>query len=294
MNTLINFYNAMRAAGLEPPPKIEPGRLHRFPGAGKRPGNTAGWCKLFADSKGGCFGDWSTGLSAHWQAARAQSHSKAEQAAFLRQLAQARAEAARLQELAQGQAADRARVIWTAAVPAPANHPYLVRKQIRSRWARLHKGALVLPVIDFDHRLHSLQFIDGDGTKRLLSGGRKRGCLIPVAGDPAQAPRVIICEGWATGSSLADDEPQAAVLAAIDAGNLEPVAVACRCRWPRAELVIAGDDDRLTPGNPGMAKARSAALAADALLALPQWPENAPLILSDFNDLAIWLRGGAP
>ena len=32
--------------------------------------------------------------------------------------------------------------------------------------------------------------------------------------------------------------------------------------------------------------------ASGALLALPQWPEDAPEHLTDFNDLAVWLAGG--
>jgi putative DNA primase/helicase len=83
------------------------------------------------------------------------------------------------------------------------------------------------------------------------------------------------------------------VLAALNAGNLKPVAVACRQHWPSAEIIIAGDDDRQTNGNPGATKAREAAIAAGAELALPQWPEGAPENLSDFNDLAVWLAGGA-
>ena len=38
-------------------------------------------------------------------------------------------------------------------------------------------------------------------------------------------------------------------------------------------------------------KARAAAIAADALLALPQWPMGSPETLTDFNDLAAWLAG---
>jgi len=151
----------------------------------------------------------------------------------------------------------------------------------------------MLPVTTFEGSISSLQFIAPDGRKRLLSGGRKRGCFIAVAGDEDQAQRVIICEGWATGCTLAKEEPSALILAAIDAGNLKPVAVAARSRWPTAELVIAGDDDRLTPGNPGASKARAAAIAADALLALPQRPADAPEHLTDFNDLDRWLAGGA-
>lgn len=56
--------------------------------------------------------------------------------------------------------------------------------------------------------------------------------------------------------------------------------------------MIADDDDRLMAGNPGATKAKSAAIASGALLALPHWPENVPEYLTDFNDLAVWLAGG--
>nr|VFJ67451.1 MAG: putative DNA primase/helicase [Candidatus Kentron sp. FM]VFJ69182.1 MAG: putative DNA primase/helicase [Candidatus Kentron sp. FM]VFK17966.1 MAG: putative DNA primase/helicase [Candidatus Kentron sp. FM] len=102
---------------------------------------------------------------------------------------------------------------------------------------------------------------------------------------------MIICEGWATGCTLAEDEPEALVLAAIDAGNLKAVAMEARHHWPSVERVIAGDDDRQTPGNPGATKARAAAIASGAVLAFPQWPEGAPDTLTDFNDLVQWARG---
>jgi putative DNA primase/helicase len=86
--------------------------------------------------------------------------------------------------------------------------------------------------------------------------------------------------------------PGALVLSAIDAGNLEKVAVNARRSWPSADLVIAGDDDRSTPGNPGRAKALAAARAAGARVEFPKWPEDAPASLTDFNDLAVWLGGG--
>ena len=138
--------------------------------------------------------------------------------------------------------------------------------------------------------LTGLQFIAPDGTKRLLSGGRKQGCVIRVAGDIETADRVIICEGWATGCTLAESCPESLVLAAIDAGNLKSVALAARKLWHSVEIIIAGDDDWQTSGNPGATKARNAAIAANALLALPQWPDDAPEGLTDFNDLATWQK----
>jgi len=290
-DALSQFRDAIRATGLEPPDVIELGKLHRFPGNGKRPSNRAGWCLLFDDGLGGCFGDWSSGPSETWQAKRDKSLSRAERAAFARRVEEAKKQAEAERRIRQAEAAKRAAAIWNAATPATGDHPYLTHKRIRPHGAKLNKGALVLPVIDFTGRLTSLQFIAADGGKLLLSGGRKRGCFIPVAGDMTNPTRVIICEGWATGCTLAEDEPTALVLAAIDAGNLESVAPSVRRHWPTAELVIAGDDDRLTAGNPGATKAK-AAIASGALMALPQWPKGAPEHLTDFNDLAVWLAGG--
>lgn len=292
-DVLLQFRDAIRSTGLEPPDAIEPGKLHRFPGVGKGPGNRAGWCKLFDDCLGGCFGDWSSGLSRTWFSKQDRPRSPQAQAALSRQVKAARWHAERALQARQAVAAHRARKLWDEAPAAPRHHTYLLAKGIEPHNARLHKGCLMLPVTRFDGSITSLQFIAPDGHKRLLSGGRKRGCFIAVAGDEESAQRVIICEGWATGCTLAGEEPSALILAAIDAGNLQAVAVAARRRWPSAELVIAGDDDRLTPGNPGATKAREAAIATDALLALPQWPADAPEHLTDFNDLARWLAGGA-
>ena len=286
------FIEAMQAVGLEPPEDIEPGKFHRFPGVGKRLSNRAGWCILFEDGQGGCFGDFSSGLDETWQAKRDKPYSREERAKFARQVNAAKEQAEAKRQQQHANAAGKAASIWNEATPANNDHPYLDRKRIQPHGARIHKGALVLPVMDFTGRLTSLQFIANDGGKRLLSGGRKRGCFIPVSGEGENPFRVIICEGWATGCTLAEDEPTTLVLSAIDAGNLGPVAVAARRRWPSAELIIAGDDDRLTACNPGASKARTAAIAANASLALPQWPDNAPEHLTDFNDLAGWLAGG--
>ena len=67
--TAQRFGAAMRAAGLEPPENIQPGKLHRFSTNGKR-NDDAGWCLLFPDLLGGAFGDHRTGLSETWQAKR--------------------------------------------------------------------------------------------------------------------------------------------------------------------------------------------------------------------------------
>jgi putative DNA primase/helicase len=68
--------------------------------------------------------------------------------------AQEEADVARERE----ETAKKATAIWNVATPADDNHPYLVHKRIKAHGARLHKGALVIPVRS-GSELQSLQFI---------------------------------------------------------------------------------------------------------------------------------------
>ena len=194
-----------------------------------------------------------------------------------KRVAAARRDYQRKRERMQANAADRARRLWRKARPAEPSHQYLQAKSITPGHARQLGERLVLPLVDLDGHLCSLQFIGPDGSKRFIRGGRKQGCMIPVAGQRG-ADRILICEGWATGMTLARMEPGSLVLAALDAGNLQPVALDCRRRWPDAEIIICGDADDV-----GREKARSAALAAGALVAIPDIP---PEVGSDWNDAA--------
>lgn len=286
------FRSAILETGLTPPPYIEPGKVYRFPGLNKSSSNLAGWCLLFEDGLGGCFGDWSTGLHQNWHLQGKYSLGRADSDRLKKAANAARLRNQSKRDMLATRAAKSAVSIWNASLLAPKDFPYLTRKKIKSHGARLYHSVLVLPVVNFLSQLSSLQFIEADGTKRLLKGGRKKGAFIPVNRLTPEPKKVVICEGWATGCSLAENSPNTQVLAAIDAGNLKPVAMLVRQQWPAAELIVAGDDDRLNPDNPGATQARLAASAAGALLALPQWPADAPLHLSDFNDLAVWLAGG--
>ncbi|WP_456412175.1 DUF3987 domain-containing protein [Thiolapillus sp.] len=284
MNTAISqFRNAIQAAGLEPPHLIEPGKLHRFPGVGKCNGNTAGWCKLFGDGLGGCFGDWSTGLSENWQAKREKPFSQSERATFMRRVEETRkhAEAERQQQYAE--AASKAALIWNAATTANDDHPYLVRKGIKANGARLHQGALVIPVRS-GGELHSLQFITEDGSKRFLSGGRISGGYYSI-GTIQGTDALCITEGFATGATIhqATNYP---VAVAFNAGNLETVAKAMRRKLPVLPIILCADDDADTKGNPGIAKANHAALAIGGKVAIPNFGDQRPAGVTDFNDMA--------
>lgn len=291
---------ALLEAGIEPAdPEALLSRLAeaagmpvRF-GTASKPRSKNGW--MFAYLNRGLpfvvtAGDWATGAKMKWVSGNTETMPPAEKRALKRRIAEAQ-KAREQEQLKQWEhKAAKAALRWHSCSPANADHPYLLRKGIKPHSARQHGRELVLLLTDFTGKPWSLQVIDEAGEKRLMAGGRKAGHFITVDG-PSYPARVLICEGYATGCTLAEIEPAALVLAAVDAGNLHAVATGARNRWPDADLVICGDDDRKTPGNPGAAAARSAALAAGARFALPEWPPTAPLHLSDFNDLAGWHRG---
>ena len=292
-----DFLDAMHAAGVAPADYgviVGDGELHRYRVEGDKPNTKNGYFTLHMDGiPAGHFGSWKHGIAETWCAKSRDSMTRAEREDMRRRMDEARAAAARATIERQHKAADEARRIWNDAELALPVVPYLRYKNIKKFCARSldNYGTLVLPIIDIEGRLRSLQFIDQDRQKRFLTGGQKKGCFILV-NDPEYAKRIVICEGYATAATLAENMPDATVIAALDAGNLQPVAEAIRKKYPDADLVIACDNDRATKGNPGLNKGRAAALAVDAKLLIPEFPADAPLELSDFNDLVNYLQHG--
>lgn len=190
----------------------------------------------------------------------------------------------------QQEACQQASQLWRLGRRPEPLHAYLQRKAVQGYGLRqLGQGRLMVPVV-LDRVLFNLQFIDPDGSKRYLSGGRVQGCYSPL-GKVAPGCRLYVCEGWATGATI-HASTGSPVVCAMNAGNLKPVAMTMRERFgERVELVIAGDDDRAVVGNPGRMAATHAADAAGALVVFPEWPADAPVELSDFNDLHLWRSG---
>ncbi|RDC68967.1 toprim domain-containing protein [Rhodovulum sp. 12E13] len=179
------------------------------------------------------------------------------------------------------EAAERAARIWTSAGPAPADHPYLVAKQAAPLALHMDAGRrLVVPLQDIDGGIHSVEFIAPDGVKRFLAGGAKKGHFAMVGAEPGPLLEpcgpLLICEGWATGASLHIATGHT-VIAAMDAGNLMPVAEALRARFPAADLLLVADNDAKPDrdSNPGVEAARKVALTVHGRLAVPDSPGDA-------------------
>ncbi len=80
------------------------------------------------------------------------------------------------------------------------------------------------------------------------------------------------------------------VVVAFSANNLRNVAEATRSKFQDVKIVIAADDDHLTPGNPGLTAAHDAARSVGGLVAIPNFGNDRPDESTDFNDL-MTLRG---
>ncbi len=290
MDCVIAFRDAMKAVhgpfDWLPAPD---GAIHRFHVPGDKPGSHNGWYVLFVDGiASGCFGSWKAGTSHTWSSRKPADPLETE---LLRQRNE---QAKRQREVEQHQrqqaTAEYANRLWRDARHADPGHPYLSAKGCRPYNLRQRGNVLLVPLFH-SGELVNLQRIGSDGGKRFLSGGRVKGCYSPLGIITAGQP-LYLCEGWATGATI-HAETGHPVACAMNAGNLLETGRHLQCHHPEAMLVIAGDDDRQTPGNPGKTAAIVAAAGLGCGLILPPWPAGAPLALTDFNDLRQWRWGHA-
>ena len=263
-----NLIDVMRASGVAPAKSLElgaDGKLVRFDVEGDKKNSRNGWVVHYSQPvPAGAFGSWKTGASHTWCAQGAEPVTPAERAEQQRQ--RHAMQQARALELASVHACarERAAKLWATARPAYDTHAYLQRKRVQALGIRQLRDMLVIPARDVNGRLHTLQFISADGSKRFLSGGRITGCYYAI-GRPFDS--LLLAEGYSTGATL-HQATGAAVAICFSCGNLLPVARALRDKFPRLRLVVCADHDA-TPGNPGVTHAKAAARAVGGFLAVP-------------------------
>ena len=130
-------------------------------------------------------------------------------------------------------------------------------------------GSLLLELVDESGAVVAAQTITPQGEKRLLTGSAKRGAYHAVSA-PEAPQTVLIAEGLATALSVHLMRPEALTVAAIDAGNLLPVAEVMRRKYPEAQIAIAADNDyHDNQPNTGKEAAEKAALSVAGWVSLP-------------------------
>lgn len=217
---------------------------------------------------------------------------------------------AREQAQAQATAANKAAALVQASVPAQATHPYLTRKGVQPV-ETLHEveankakailgyapqsdgkqltGRLLVAPVEIEGKISTAELIDEEGRKSAIAGGAKSGGYWSAQTMPngdGDGLTIAIGEGVATVVSEREATGHLAI-AALTSGNLLKVAKAMQARYPKAALLILGEE-----GN-GKAKAVEAAHDVGAAIAIPEFDAEQTQDFirkhgkppTDFNDL---------
>ena len=266
------------------------GEIHRCGVAGKERGKDGSY-KAYLDAPASLWWmNWRTGDEGTWHDQTVSQLTAEEQEALKERTRQARIARDKERDERYQSAAQKALYLWNKLDIANSDHSYLKRKgiDVLGEVRLTNTGRLVLPLWNEKGELTSLQYIDGNGEKNFLAGGRTAGsfCEIPASPDKSNGP-LLLCEGYATGASLHMATGYACVIA-FNCGNLLPVAKTLRGRYPNREIILCADKDINTkkpdgtPYNPGKEEGHIAAEAIGAKLALCPAVNGRS---TDFNDL---------
>ncbi|MFP9469252.1 DUF927 domain-containing protein [Pectobacterium brasiliense] len=158
----------------------------------------------------------------------------------------------------------------------PGESAYLAGKGLTGfSYPLLSDGTLLLTLQNANGTTTAAQTIKPDGSKRLVTDSAKRGAYHAVNA-LEQPDTVIIAEGLATALSVHLMRPEALTIAAIDAGNMVPVAKAMRTQYAHAQIILAADND-IVAGKPNAGKdwAEKAAREVNGWVTLPPTSEKA-------------------
>jgi|GEM_PF-2161077 len=283
----MSSYGFEERVGKKLPPVPEIGRVVRIAAPDDKKGRQSGWYwfgEFSDDFKPGAligvgvFGSWKGNPErVVWTSKRKDSMSPAEQARLDEQMKAAKIARDMAIEATRKEAATLAQNIWNDSPDAPADHPYFQAKGIQPHGTRLSGERIVVPVMEKDE-IVSLQFVGANGEKKFLTGGKTGGCHFTI-GEPSET--VYVAEGFATAATIHEATGDLCYVA-YNAGNLMEVVGAAKDRNPESQIVIAGDDDHLTDGNPGRAKADAAGDVQRCKVVYPEVEGGD----TDFNDMA--------
>lgn len=281
METIITeFLQAMHQQGIVPTDNIlANGTIQRFHIQGDTSSKPNGWAIIYLGPfPCGVYGNWKTGAKHKWQFKTPVTPEER------RAQAKAMREIVKTQEAEQSkhytEAAMTARELIDNSHPALSSHPYIIDKKIKPYGIYQQKNTLLIPIYD-GITLVSVQAIYADGSKQFLKGGKTKGCHLRLG---EWSDQVLICEGYATGATLRQSHNTTTIIA-FTANNLVTVAQAVRHERPAADITIAADNDLWTEGNPGLTKARLAAVSIQGKIIYPDFSDmDTSSHPTDFND----------
>ncbi|HIT04378.1 MAG TPA: hypothetical protein IAC22_07690 [Candidatus Caccocola faecipullorum] len=311
------FLDAMAEAGIPPADNDTlrlDGRKHRYRVRGDKGSERSGeYCVYMDESPAGYFKSYKASHGVPYTTwffrnGAASGWTDEERRRYIEECAARKEESDKEKAIAREKAINIAQVKWETASEANPLHKYILKKGLSgAHGARQLGDLLVIPYYFPDGSIATVQTISGDGSKRfekdapkmgnfcflsgkreLAEGGKKalstNGCSESGGLPSVISARCWVCEGWATGRTIADALGDDVIVAA-DAGNLRPVIDNVREKWGQTEFVVAADNDRYKRmGNTGGAAAFKIFEETGIPFVFPDFDEGEKL--SDWNDYA--------
>ena len=165
------------------------------------------------------------------------------------------------------------------------DHNYLNDKKVKSYGLKTINGNLLIPVHSITksdngilvNDIKSLQYIFPDGSKKFVGGGEIKGNVFLIGCEATEIPyldTLILCEGYATGSSIF--EATGFPVAVVFSANFCLTASVRLRKITGAKFIIALDNDTSGIGEKN---------ANEVVNAVSNCVSRLPSITGDFNDL---------
>ena len=304
------FTNALADFSIAPRESIAFDTFTRFHVDGDSKGSKNGFYILHSNGlPAGHFGCNKRGINQNWCIKNDSDFTDSERSEFKAQIALAKT----IREKSDHEKHHAARIdaekrIETATpYDHEKPHTYLINKNVQGYGVLIEGENLLIPARDVNGKVWTVQTIAPNGDKRFQLGGAKKGNFHLLGKEIEKNgfnQLVILAEGYATAATCFEALGEAVPTAVcFDSGNLEPVALALREKYPRLKILIAGDNDAFTENNAGKDKAQKAAYAltggaayvipdflgvteSDINERLAEYNDRKP---TDFNDMAAWL-----
>ena len=157
---------------------------------------------------------------------------------------------------------ERARILYNALEPAPDNHPYLVRKNVRAYSIGIYQvtGNLAIPLRDIHGKFKSIQWIPAapNQNKTFFPGAGLEGAFFSIdlfTIDKNYDGFILLGEGYATMAKVYELTGYPCV-AAMSCHRLDEISHILRAEFPNSKIIITADNDRATEiktgRNPGI------------------------------------------
>lgn len=249
---------------------------------------------ILYDGKFGFFRDWSGEFDdIYWFSDPKKDSITSEEIKKLNQQIEAERKAREeIIRIRNEKAAKVAKITWERLANSGESE-YLKKKQLSPingiKFGKNRHGNFIATVlIDNDGKIWARQFIydkiplGREKNKEFLIGAKKKGNYTPLGN--LEGDVIYICEGVATGLSIAMAMPKSLVIIAYDCHNLESVTNNILEKYSGKEIIIAADNDSSKDRNIGIEKADAVAKKFDLKLIYPKF-KNSSKNGSDFNDL---------